>query len=52
MRWPGTQVRRLDARRYTMTSAPDLLAKGRPWRDYCDSDRPLKGAIRGLVRKE
>jgi bifunctional non-homologous end joining protein LigD len=46
-----TQVRAgLDPQRYTMTSAPGLLAKGRPWRDYCDSERPLKEAIRRLVR--
>jgi bifunctional non-homologous end joining protein LigD len=46
-----TQVRAgLDPQRYTMTSAPGLLAKGRPWREYCDSERPLKEAIRRLVR--
>jgi bifunctional non-homologous end joining protein LigD len=36
------QVRRgLDPARYTVRSAPRLLAKSRAWRDYCDAEKPL-----------
>ena len=48
-----TQVRaELDPQRYTMASAPGLLAIGRPWRDYSNSERPLKEAIRKLVGRD
>ena len=48
-----TQVRaELDPQRYTMASAPGLLAIGRPRRDYSYSERPLKEAIRKLVGRD
>ena len=45
-----SQVRTgLDAQRFTMRTAPGLLAKNKPWQDYCESEVPLKVAIRKLV---
>jgi bifunctional non-homologous end joining protein LigD len=32
---------RLDPKRFTLRTAPALLARDRPWRDYCKSERPL-----------
>jgi bifunctional non-homologous end joining protein LigD len=32
---------RLDPARFTLRTAPKLLARSRPWRDYCNSERPL-----------
>ena len=48
-----SQVRAgLDPQRFTMITAPALLAKGRPWQDYCDAEAPLKDAIRKLVNRK
>jgi bifunctional non-homologous end joining protein LigD len=45
-----SQVRAgLDPQRFTMKTTPALLAKSRPWQDYCDAERPLEGAIRKLI---
>jgi bifunctional non-homologous end joining protein LigD len=41
----------LDPQRFTMRSTPTLLAKSKPWQDYCDGERSLKHAIEKLVRK-
>jgi bifunctional non-homologous end joining protein LigD len=41
----------LDPQRFTMKTAPALLKRNKPWQDYCDSERSLKGAIRKLLRK-
>jgi bifunctional non-homologous end joining protein LigD len=41
----------LDPRRFTLVTAPALLAKGKPWEDYCEAERPLKAAIRKLVAR-
>jgi bifunctional non-homologous end joining protein LigD len=38
----------LDPRRFTIRSAPELLAKTDAWREYCDSERPLEEAIKRL----
>ncbi len=38
----------LDPKRFTIRTAPGLLSRGKPWREYCDSERPLEGAIRRL----
>ncbi len=38
----------LDPSRFTIRTAPPLLARSRPWEDYCKSCRPLPQAI---VRK-
>jgi bifunctional non-homologous end joining protein LigD len=40
----------LDPQRYTMRTAPALIAKSDPWADYCDAERPLEPAIRKLVQ--
>jgi bifunctional non-homologous end joining protein LigD len=40
----------LDPLRYTMRTAPGLLAKDKPWQDYCESERPLRAAIKKLLR--
>ena len=45
-----SQVRAgLDPQRFTIATAPALLAKSKAWEDYCDAERPLGGAIRKLV---
>ena len=41
----------LDPQRFTMKTASALLAKTRPWHDYCESEASLKIAIRKLLRK-
>jgi bifunctional non-homologous end joining protein LigD len=45
-----SQVRAgLDPQRFTMKTAPALLARNKPWQEYCVSERPLKAAIRKFV---
>jgi hypothetical protein len=34
-----------------MKTAPALLAKVKPWQDYCEGERSLKRAIAKLVGK-
>jgi bifunctional non-homologous end joining protein LigD len=47
--WP--QVKKgLDPHRYTLRTAPALLAKSDAWEGYDDAARPLKDAIRKLAR--
>jgi len=41
----------LDPTRFTVHSAPALLAKTKAWRDYCDAERPLEPAIRKATRR-
>ena len=38
----------LDPKRFTVRTAPGLIARNRAWKDYCDSERPLLGAMKGL----
>jgi len=38
----------LDPHRYTLRTAPALVAKLTAWEDYCDGERPLAAAIRKL----
>jgi bifunctional non-homologous end joining protein LigD len=46
-----SQVRAsLDPRRYTMRTAPALIARGTAWEEYCDSERPLEPAIRKVIK--
>jgi bifunctional non-homologous end joining protein LigD len=40
----------LDPKKWTIRTAPALLAKTRAWADYCDAERPLKEAISKLGR--
>ena len=48
-----SQVRAgLDPKRFTMKTAPALLAKSKPWQDYCDSEVPLKAAIQKFVGRK
>ncbi len=35
----------LDPKRFTLRTAPRLMARSVAWKDYCDSERPLKPAI-------
>lgn len=45
-----TQVRAgLSAARFTLRTAPRLLAKERPWRDYASAARPLEAAVERLT---
>jgi bifunctional non-homologous end joining protein LigD len=39
----------LDPKRFTLRTAPAMLAKSKPWREYCEAERPLAAAIRRLV---
>ena len=39
----------LDPARFTIETAPALLAKTKAWQDYCDAERPLEPAIRKLT---
>jgi bifunctional non-homologous end joining protein LigD len=41
----------LDLQRFTMRTAAALLAKSKPWEEYCDGERPLKRAIEKLVKR-
>lgn len=42
----------LDPKRYTLRTAPDLLAKSAAWDGYDDAARPLADAIRRLERRK
>lgn len=45
------QVREgLDPQKFTVHSAPALMAKSEAWGDYCKSERPLKAAIQKFVK--
>jgi bifunctional non-homologous end joining protein LigD len=44
-----TQVNaKLDPMRYTLRTAPGLIARSKAWTDYCDAERSLVDAIRRL----
>jgi bifunctional non-homologous end joining protein LigD len=50
LQWP--QVRRgLDPLKFTVRTAPPLLAKGKPWADYDKGAGSLVAAIRKLTKK-
>ena len=42
----------LDPRQFTLRTAPPLLKKSKPWRDYDKSARPLRGAIERLLQSK
>lgn len=45
-----SQVKKdLDSSRFTLRTAPALLARSKPWTDYCDAERPLADAIKKFV---
>jgi len=47
------QVRKgLDPKRYTLRTAPGLLAKGSAWDGYDAAARPLADAIRRLEQRK
>lgn len=44
-----SQVKKgLDPARYTLRTAPALIARSTAWADYCAAERPLAGAIKRL----
>ncbi|HQS15907.1 DNA ligase D [Reyranella sp.] len=46
-----TQVKKgLDPTKYTVRTAPALLKRNKPWKDYAKSARPLRAAIEKLVK--
>lgn len=46
-----TQLRPgIEPKRFTIRTAPSLIAKSTAWQDYCDSERPLAPAIKRLTR--
>ncbi len=49
LHWSQVRVG-LDPMRFTIRSVPALLAKSKPWTDYCDAERPLAPAIKALIR--
>ncbi|MGE0512891.1 MAG: DNA ligase D [Hyphomicrobiaceae bacterium] len=40
----------LDPKRFTMRTAAALLARSKPWEDYCESEVPLKAAIQKFLK--
>jgi bifunctional non-homologous end joining protein LigD len=42
----------LDPNKFTIRTAPALLRKSKPWRDYDKSARPLRGAIERLLKSK
>lgn len=51
LRWPQVKAG-LDPTRYTVRTAPALIAKSKAWADYCEAVRPLEPAIRKLVGQQ
>jgi bifunctional non-homologous end joining protein LigD len=47
--WPQVKSG-LDPKRFTVRSAPGLLARDKPWQDYAKSAQPLRAAIRRFTR--
>ncbi len=46
----GQVNKRLDPKRFTLRTAPALLARTKPWRDYCKSERPLPREVLRIRR--
>jgi bifunctional non-homologous end joining protein LigD len=50
---PWSQVKNgLDPQRFTIRTAPKLIAKSSVWKDYCDCERPLLAAIKRLSSRQ
>jgi bifunctional non-homologous end joining protein LigD len=48
-----SQVKKdLDPLRFTVRTAPALIAKSAAWKDYCDSERSLIAAMKRIVKKK
>ena len=47
--WPQLRAG-LDPKQFTVRSAPALLRKNRPWKDYAKSAKPLRQAIEQLLK--
>ena len=48
-----SQVKKgLDPLRFTIRTAPALIAKSAAWKEYCDSERSLSAAIKRIVKKK
>jgi bifunctional non-homologous end joining protein LigD len=48
-----SQVKKdLDPLRFTIRTAPALIAKSAAWKDYCESERSLSAAIKRIVKKK
>jgi len=46
--WP--QVRKgLDPERHTLRSVPAVISRSTAWKDYCASERPLRGALKRVM---
>ncbi len=46
-----SQVKKgLDPKRFTLRTAPALIARSTAWKDYCDSERPLIDVLHKLVK--
>jgi bifunctional non-homologous end joining protein LigD len=41
---------RIDPERFTIRTAPALIAKSKAWQDYCEAERPLAPAIKRLTK--
>jgi bifunctional non-homologous end joining protein LigD len=41
----------LDPKRFTVRTAPGLIARSSAWKDYCDCERPLLEAVKGLGKR-
>jgi bifunctional non-homologous end joining protein LigD len=41
---------RIDPERFTIRTAPALIAKSTAWQDYCEAERPLAPAIKRLTK--
>lgn len=48
LRWSHLRAG-LDPKRYTIRTAPSLLARSTAWKEYCDAERPLAPAIKQLA---
>ena len=41
----------LDPARFTLRTAPKLIAASKAWKDYCDGERPLRPTAEKLAKK-